>query len=550
MDREVMAFDVVIVGAGPAGLSAAVQLMQKSKARGQEISVCVLEKGADVGAHIVSGAVFDPMALNELLPDWQHIGFPVTTPVTQDDFYWLKNIGNALKIPHSLLPGDIHNDGNYIISLGAFCKALAQHAERLGVEIFPGFSAAEPVIENDKVIGVLTGDMGLDRTGAPTDNYMPGIILKARQTLFCEGARGHIGKSLITRFELDKGKEAPHFGLGFKEIWKIPATQHQPGRVQHAIGWPLSGNAHGGSFCYHYGDRLVAVGLIVDLDYTNPHLSPYHEFQRFKHHPLIARQLAGGERLSYGARAINKSGFNSLPKMTFPGGMLLGCDAGTLNVAKIKGTHTAMKSGMLAADAILAGFAGDQQDEESVIAATFETMFRESWLYREMKRSQNLGPAVRKWGPFWGGGFYKIESLLFNNRSPFTLSVNTSDAASLVSLPKAAPITYPAFDNVLSFDRLSSVYLTNIAHREDQPNHLLLNDSSIPVNSNLPLFDEPAQRYCPAGVYEIVHEDGKDRLQINSQNCIHCKTCDIKDPAENITWTAPEGGSGPNYLDM
>lgn len=551
MEREFMEFDVVIVGAGPSGLSAACRLKQKAAEAGQEISVCVVEKGSEVGAHILSGAVFETRALDELFPNWKELGAPLNTPVKRDDIYLLKNADKGQKIPNFFVPKTMHNEGNYIISLGNLCRWLAQQAENLGVEVYPGFVAQEALInEAGAVYGILTGDMGLDREGNPKDGmYTPGMELRAKYTLFAEGCRGHIGKQLIKRYNLDSEADAQHYGIGIKEIWDIDPAKHEEGLVLHTAGWPLDNDNPGGSFLYHTENNQVAVGMIVDLSYSNPHLSPFDEFQRYKHHPVISQYLEGGTRVAYGARAIAKGGLNSLPKMVFPGGALIGCDLGTLNFAKIKGNHTAMKSGMLAAeaaaDAILQGREGG--DELTAYVDTFKS----SWLYEDLFCSRNFGPAIHKFGAVLGGAFNFIDQNIFGGKIPITLHDTTPDYATLKPAAESPKIVYPKPDGKLSFDKLSSVFLSNTNHEEVQPCHLKLTDASIPVEKNLPLYDEPAQRYCPAGVYEIVtQESGEKKFQINAQNCVHCKTCDIKDPAQNITWTPPEGTGGPNYPNM
>ncbi|MBV2204728.1 MAG: electron transfer flavoprotein-ubiquinone oxidoreductase [Pseudomonas sp.] len=551
MEREYMEFDVVIVGAGPAGLSAACRLKQKAADAGQEISVCVVEKGSEVGAHILSGAVFEPRALDELFPNWKELGAPLNTPVKRDDIYLLKNADAASKLPNALVPKTMHNEGNYIISLGNLCRWLAQQAENLGVEIYPGFAAQEALIDEQGVVrGIITGDLGVDREGNPKDGmYTPGMELRAKYTLFAEGCRGHIGKQLINRFQLNANVDPQHYGIGIKELWDIDPAKHEQGLVVHTAGWPLDDDNTGGSFLYHLENNQVVVGLIVDLSYSNPHLSPFDEFQRYKHHPVIKQYLDGGKRVSYGARAIAKGGLNCLPKMVFNGGALIGCDAGTLNFAKIKGSHTAMKSGMLAAeaaaDALLAGREGGDE------LTAYQEGFKNSWLYDELYKSRNFGAAIHKWGAIMGGAFNFIDQNIFGGKIPFTLHDSKPDHACLKPAAEAKKIDYQKPDGKLSFDKLSSVFLSNTNHEEDQPIHLRLTDPNVPIEKNLPLYDEPAQRYCPAGVYEVVsNDDGSKRFQINAQNCVHCKTCDIKDPAQNITWVAPEGTGGPNYPNM
>ena len=549
MERESMEFDVVVVGAGPAGLSAAIKLMQQAKAAGSELTVCVVEKGSEVGAHILSGAVFEPRALNELIPDWQEKAAPLTTAVSHDDIYLLQSADDSRLIPHFAVPKTMHNTGNYIVSMGNVSRWLASQAEALGVEIFPGFSAASLIIEDNVVKGIVTGDMGLDKHGEQKNSFVAGIELRAKYTLFAEGCRGHLGKELIKHYQLDKDCSPQHYAIGFKEIWDIDPNKHQAGLVVHTAGWPLDQGTSGGGYLYHADNNQVVVGLIIDLNYSNPHLSPFDEFQRYKHHPVIAQYLKGGKRVCYGARAIAKGGLNSLPKMTFPGGLLLGCDAGTLNFAKIKGNHTAMKSGMLAAetvfDALSRGDAGGQDLQ------SFKGRFEQSWLFDELYRSRNFGPAMHKFGSILGGAFNMVDQNWFGGKLPFTLKDNSVDHACLKPASACAKIDYPKPDQQLSFDKLSSVFLSNTNHEEEQPCHLQLIDSTIPIKVNLAIYDEPAQRYCPAGVYEIVgQEAGEPRLQINAQNCIHCKTCDIKDPSQNIRWVTPEGSGGPNYPNM
>lgn len=549
MEREYMEFDVVIVGAGPAGLSAACRLKQQAAEKGQEISVCVVEKGSEVGAHILSGAVFEPRALDELFPNWKELGAPLNTPVKRDDIYLLKDERQATKVPNFFVPKPMHNEGNYIISLGNLCRWLGQQAEALGVEIYPGFAAQEPLIDEQGVVrGIITGDLGVDREGQPKEGvYTPGMELRGKYTLFAEGCRGHLGKQLGQRFKLGEGADPQHYGIGIKELWEIDPAKHEQGLVIHTSGWPLDKENPGGSFLYHLEDNQVVVGLIVDLAYSNPHLSPYDEFQRYKHHPVVAQYLEGGKRVSYGARALVKGGLNSLPKMVFPGGALIGCDLGTLNPAKIKGSHTAMKSGMLAADAIVAALAAGREGDE---LQGYVDGFKGSWLQEELHASRNFGPAMHKFGPLLGPAFAFVEHNLLGGALPFTLHDRRMDHTCLKKADEAPRISYPKPDGKLSFDKLSSVFLSNTNHEEDQPVHLKLRDPSIPIAQNLPLYDEPAQRYCPAGVYEVVRDGGEPRFQINAQNCVHCKTCDIKDPAQNITWVSPEGSGGPNYPNM
>ncbi|WP_335945831.1 electron transfer flavoprotein-ubiquinone oxidoreductase [Pseudomonas sp. G166] len=554
MEREYMEFDVVIVGAGPAGLSAACRLKQKAAEAGKEISVCVVEKGSEVGAHILSGAVFEPRALNELFPDWKELGAPLNTPVVRDDIYVLRSSETSTKVPDFFVPKTMHNEGNYIISLGNLCRWLAQQAENLGVEIYPGFAAQEALFdENGVVRGIITGDLGVDREGQPKEGlYTPGMELRGKYTLFAEGCRGHIGKQLIKRFNLDSDADAQHYGIGLKEIWEIDPAKHQPGLVVHTAGWPLdimSAENTGGSFLYHLENNQVVVGLIVDLSYSNTFLSPFDEFQRLKHHPVLKQYLEGGKRISYGARAICKGGLNSLPKMVFKGGALIGCDLGTLNFAKIKGSHTAMKSGMLAADAVADRLFAESEGGDELTA--YVDSFKNSWLYEELFATRNFGPAMHKFGPIIGAGFNWFDQNIMGGKMPFTLHDTKPDYACLKLAKDSQKIDYPKPDGKLSFDKLSSVFISGTNHEEEQPCHLKLTDPSIPISKNLPLYDEPAQRYCPAGVYEVVtKEDGEKRFQINAQNCVHCKTCDIKDPSQNITWVSPEGAGGPTYPNM
>lgn len=549
MDREVLDVDVLVVGAGPAGLAAACRLMQLAGEAGQELNVCVVEKGSEVGAHILSGAILETRALDELFPDWKELGAPVQTQVSRDEVYLFRDDQHSIKLPNAFVPRTMHNQGNYVISLGNFCRWLAEQAESLGVEIFPGFNAASLLLDDDnRVAGVVTGDMGVDAEGQAKTSFTPGMELRARYTLFAEGCRGHLGKELLAHYQLDKNSDPQHYGLGIKELWDVDPNKHHPGLVVHGAGWPLQEGTSGGSFLYHAEDNQVVVGLIVDLNYSNPYVSPFDEFQRMKHHPQFKKYLEGGKRVSYGARAITKGGFNSLPKMTFPGGLLLGCDAGTLDFSKIKGTHTAMKSGLLGAESVFSALT--QTEEAPAELEDFTERFQASWLYEELFRSRNFGPALHRWGIVLGGAFNYLDQNWFWGRMPFTLRDTQPDYAQLQKASAVEPPTYPKPDGVISFDKLSSVYLSNTHHEEDQPCHLKLQDSELPLQKNWPEFAEPAQRYCPAGVYEVLEDAGKLSFQINAQNCVHCKTCDIKDPSQNITWVTPEAGGGPNYPNM
>ena len=549
MERESMEFDVVIVGAGPAGLSTACQLMKLAQEKEQELMVCVVEKGSEVGAHILSGAVFEPRALNELFPDWKEQGAPLNTAVTGDDIYLFNGENSAIKLPSFSVPKTMHNDGNFIVSMANVCRWLAEQAEELGVEIFPGFPAHSIIYNDDgSVGGVTTGDMGLDAEGKPKDSFMPGMELKAKYTVFAEGCRGHLGKELIAKFGLDADKSPQHYGLGFKEIWDIAPEKHQEGLVVHSAGWPLERDTTGGGYLYHAENNQVFVGLIVDLSYSNPHLSPFDEFQRYKHHPKIAQYLEGGKRVSYGARALAKGGFNSLPKMTMPGAVLVGCDAGTINSAKIKGNHTAMKSGMLAAESIFdALLTGDEGGKD---LTSFTEKYQNSWLYDELYKTRNFGPAMHKFGTFLGGAYNTVDQNFFGGKLPFNFKDDSLDHEQLKLAADVPVINYPKPDNKLSFDKLSSVFLSNTNHAEEQPCHLKLTDSSIPIDVNLVKYGEPARLYCPAGVYEVESTTDGAKFVINAQNCVHCKTCDIKDPSQNITWVTPEGTGGPNYPNM
>ncbi len=545
--RDTMEYDVVIVGGGPAGLSAAIKLKQLAAAKGTEIGVCVLEKGGELGAHILSGAVMDPRALTELIPDWKEKGAPLNTEVTEDRVLFLSESG-AMSMPPALLPDCFTNHGNYIISLGNVVRWLGQQAEALGVEVFPGFAAAEILYhDNGSVKGVATGNMGVNREGEPGPNFQIGMELHAKYTLFAEGARGHLGKQLISKFKLDAGKDPQSYGIGIKELWEIDPKQHQPGLVIHTTGWPLDQATYGGSFLYHLENNQVMVGYVVGLAYENPYLSPYEEFQRYKTHPEIRKFFEGGKRIAYGARAITAGGLQSLPKLTVPGGALIGCDAGFLNMSRIKGSHAAIKSGMLAAEAAFEALgAGRAQDELS----SYQTTFEQSWLHEELYKARNVKPWLSK-GLVLGTLMAGIDQVIFRGKAPWTLHHDKADHEYLKPASEFQPIVYPKPDGKLTFDRLSSVFISNTNHEEDQPVHLTLRDASVPVSINLAKYAGPEARYCPAGVYEFMKTDaGEDRLQINAQNCVHCKTCDIKDPTQNIIWVVPEGGGGPSYPNM
>jgi len=547
-ERESMHFDVLIVGAGPAGLATACRLAQLTRETQRELSVCVIEKGSEVGAHSLSGAILETRALDELFPDWRQMEAPINTPVTTEDVLYLVSANRSLRFPDFLLPPDLHNKGNQVISMGLLCRWLAQQAESMGIEILPGFAAAQ-LLKNAKgeVEGVLTGDMGIGKDGEPTDNHVPGYALYARYTVLAEGCRGHLGKQVIGDYQLDAGRSPQHYGLGIKEIWEVPETVHRPGHVVHTLGWPLSeNNTTGGGFLYHSADNQVVLGLITDLNYENPWLSPFEEFQRMKQHPVFAAVLAQGKRLSYGARALTKGGLQSLPKLVFPGGLLVGDDAGLLNFMKLKGTHAAMKSGMLAAASLFKAF----ENDTPALLEDYQQAFELSWLHEELQRTRNCAPAVHKFGTLTGAAFCWIDQIVFRGKLPFTLQDHIADHDALKPADHCNRILYSRPDNKLSFDRLSSVYLSNTFHEENQPCHLQLLDPETPIRFNLAQYDEPAQRYCPAGVYEIVRDNDVPRLQINAQNCVHCKACDIKDPTQNIRWVPPEGGGGPNYPNM
>ena len=537
--REELSYDVVIVGAGPAGLSTAIKLKQLNS----ELSVCILEKSSEVGAHILSGNVFETKALDELIPNWKDLDSPIKTDVRSEDFLFYTN-NKSIKIPNFLLPKALQNHGNYIISLSNLCKWLGEFAENLGVEIFPGFAASKLIYdESNQVIGVQTGDMGLDKENNPKDNFEPGINIKGKVTVLSEGCRGHLGKEALKKFNLDKNNKSPQqYGIGFKEIWEISPENHSLGKVSHSVGWPLSNDIYGGSFCYHAENNQIYLGYVIGLDYKNPYLSPYDEFQQFKTHPDVKKLLQGGKRISYGARALIEGGLQSLPQMHMPGALLIGCDAGTLNMPKIKGSHTAMKSGIIAAEVI------ENHISKNEDLSSYEGKFKNSWVYKELHQARNVKPSFQ-WGLIPAMIFTGIDQKLFGGKLPFTLQHKHADHETLIPAKDAKKITYPKYDGVFTFDKPSSVYLSGTNHADDQPCHLLLNDKDLSTTYTIEEYDEPAQRYCPAGVYEVEFDEEiqKKVLKINSQNCIHCKTCDIKEPSQNIEWVTPEGGGGPIY---
>ena len=546
IERESMTVDVVIVGAGPSGLSAAIRLMQLASTANREINVCIVEKGSEVGAHILSGAVIETRALDELIPNWKEKEAPLTTQVNHEKMMFLSQ-KSALTMPNVFLPRTMHNNGNYIVSLGNFCRWLAEQAEAMGVEIYPGFAAAEILYNDDgSVKGIATGDMGIGQDSIPGPNYQPGMEIHAKYTFFAEGCRGHLGKQLKSKFNLEQNVQTQTYGIGIKELWEIEPKKHKKGDVTHTAGWPLDNATYGGSFIYHADNNQVAIGFVVGLDYKNPYLSPYEEFQRFKTHPKIRPILEGGRRISYGARALNEGGIQCLPKLYFPGGVLTGCDAGTLNMPKIKGTHTAMKSGMLAAEISFKAISEGRENDE---LPEYEEAFKTSWAGKELQRARNVRPSF-KWGLLWGTIYTGIDQIFLRGKAPWTIKHHGADHTKLKKAKDCIPINYPKPDGKITFDKLTNVSFSGTNHEENQPNHLTLKDHSIPVNLNLRDYDGPEARYCPAGVYEYVEENNQQRLQINSQNCVHCKTCDIKDPTQNIEWVTPEAGGGPNYPNM
>ena len=544
--REAMDYDLVIVGGGPAGLSAAIHAKQIAQREGREISVCVLEKGSEVGAHILSGAIMDPRALNELFPDWQSMGAPLETPVSKDEFIFLTE-SSSFTVPHLLLPNCFSNRGNYILSLSNFTRWLGGQAEQLGVDIFPGFAAAEILFNaQGAVCGVATGNLGIQKDGNVSEQFQLGMELRAKYTLFAEGSRGHLGKQLITKYRLDRESDPQSYGIGIKELWEVTPENHRPGLVIHTAGWPLDQQTYGGSFLYHFGENKVAVGMVVGLSYRNPYLSPFDEFQRYKLHPAIRPTFEGGKRLAYGARAITAGGLNSLPQTVFPGGALIGCDAGYLNASRIKGSHAAIKSGMLAAQAAMSALSENRAND---ILSAYPSAFKNSWLYTELKQARNFKAWMSK-GLYLGTLMVGIEQKVLGGNMPWTIHQKKADYEYLEPARLHQVIEYPKPDGMITFDRLSSVFISNTNHEENQPAHLTLKDESVPVAINLDIYAGPEQRYCPAGVYEYIEVEGKPKLQINAQNCVHCKTCDIKDPTQNIVWVTPEGGGGPNYSGM